>query len=59
MEPTPGWLVYEGGRLLLLLLLLMRHLVADDLVTFHEQIGEGIFILFIFEVPNLFCKQEK
>jgi hypothetical protein len=52
MEPTPGWLVYEGGRLLLLLLLLlMRHLVADDLETFHEQIGECIFILFILGVP--------
>jgi hypothetical protein len=50
MEPTPGWLVYEGGRLLLLLLL-MRHLAADDLETFHEQIGEGIFNLFILGVP--------
>jgi hypothetical protein len=51
MEPTPGWLVNKGGRLLLLLLLLMRHLAADDLETFHEQIGEGIFILFILGVP--------
>jgi hypothetical protein len=51
MKPTPGWFVYEGGRLLLLLLLLMRHLAADDLRTFHEQIGECIFILFILGVP--------